>query len=46
MALILLRKAPLERRESPIVRGLQAGYGWLLVRIVQTPRPAYATVGH
>jgi len=45
MALILLRKAPLERRESPIVRGLQAGYVWVLARIVKTPRPAYATVG-
>ena len=45
MALILLRKAPLERRESPVVRWLQAGYGRVLARIVKTPRPAYATVG-
>jgi CzcA family heavy metal efflux pump len=45
MALILLRKAPLERRESPLVRWLQRGYDRLLSLIVRTPRPAYATVG-
>ena len=45
MALILMRTAGLERRESPIVRGLQRAYDWLLARIVRTPRPAYATVG-
>ncbi len=45
MALILLRKASLERRESPLVRWLQRGYDRLLSLIVRTPRPAYATVG-
>ncbi len=45
MALILLRKAPLERRESPIVRWLQHGYDRLLWPIIRTPRPAYTTVG-
>ena len=37
LALILLAKAPIERRESPLVRWLQRGYTALLARIV--PRP-------
>ncbi len=45
LALILLRKAPLEDRESPLVRWLQRGYDRLLAPIIRTPRPAYATVG-
>ena len=45
MGLLLLRNAPLERAGSPLVRWLQNGYGWLLARIIRTPRPAYATVG-
>jgi CzcA family heavy metal efflux pump len=45
MALILLRKAPLEERESPLVRWLQKGYDRLLAPIIRSPRPAYATVG-
>ncbi|MGH8885217.1 MAG: efflux RND transporter permease subunit [Egibacteraceae bacterium] len=45
MALILLRKAPLERRESPLVPLLQRGYGAVLSRIIHGPRPAFATVG-
>jgi CzcA family heavy metal efflux pump len=45
LALILLAKAPLERRESPLVRWLQRGYTALLARIVPRPRRAYATVG-
>ena len=44
LSLILLRRAPLDRRESPIARGLQRGYGWVLSKIVRTPRPAYAVV--
>jgi CzcA family heavy metal efflux pump len=44
-ALILLRRAPLERRESPLVGILQRGYERLLTPIIGTPRPAYATVG-
>ncbi len=45
LGLILLRNAPLERRESPLVRRLQHGYQAVLSRIVNRPRPAYATVG-
>ena len=45
MGLILLRKAPLDRGGSPVVRWLQNGYDRVLRRIVRTPKPAYATVG-
>ena len=45
MALILLRNAPVERRESPIARVLQRGYERLLARIVRSARPAFVTVG-
>jgi CzcA family heavy metal efflux pump len=45
MALILLRNAPLEGRQSPIVPWLQRGYEAILSRIIRTPRPAYAAVG-
>jgi CzcA family heavy metal efflux pump len=45
MSLILLTKAPLEKRESPLIRLLHRGYQVVLSRIVNTPRPAYATVG-
>jgi CzcA family heavy metal efflux pump len=45
MGLILLRNAPLEKRESPLVRWLQSGYQALLSRIIQVPRRAYAMVG-
>ncbi|HUR72769.1 MAG TPA: efflux RND transporter permease subunit [Sporichthya sp.] len=41
LAMILLRKAPLERRGSPITRVLQAGYGALLARVVRRPLPAF-----
>jgi CzcA family heavy metal efflux pump len=44
LALLLLHKAPLQRRESPLVRWLQRGYTGLLARVVQRPRWAYATV--
>ena len=44
LALLLFHKAPLERRESPLVRRLQGGYTGLLSRIVRKPRRAYATV--
>jgi Cu/Ag efflux pump CusA len=44
MSLILLRNAPLESRESPIVRWLQRGYAKLLAPIIRSPRIAYATV--
>jgi CzcA family heavy metal efflux pump len=42
LALILLRRAPVERRESPIVKWLQRGYTAALSRIVHRPRNAYA----
>ncbi len=44
LCLLLLRKAPLERRESPLLRWLQRGYGVVLERIIRTPRPAFFTV--
>jgi CzcA family heavy metal efflux pump len=37
MSLLLLRNAPLERSESPIIRGLQRTYNGMLTRVVQTP---------
>jgi CzcA family heavy metal efflux pump len=43
LALLLLGGAPLERRESPLVRVLQRGYTAALARVVQRPRWAYAT---
>ncbi len=45
MAMLLLRKAPLERHESPLVGWLQRGYDRMLAPIIRGPRPAYATVG-
>src|SRR6266545_4359272 len=44
LSLILLRNAPLERRQSPLVRWLQRGYVALLGRIIRSPRPAMAAV--
>ena len=45
LALILLAKAPLERRESPLVPWLQRGYSRVLERLIRRPSVAYATVG-
>jgi len=45
MALILLRKARLEHRGSPLVPWLKRRYQAILSRIIRTPWPAYATVG-
>ena len=45
MALILLRKAPVERRASPLAQILQARYERFLARIIRTARPAFALVG-
>jgi Cu/Ag efflux pump CusA len=45
MAYILLRNAPIERRESNLVTWLQARYSGVLARIVATPRAAWATAG-
>jgi Cu/Ag efflux pump CusA len=44
LCLLLLRKAKIEKRESPLLRVLRAGYGALLARVIRTPRPALATV--
>ncbi|RSM85513.1 AcrB/AcrD/AcrF family protein [Kibdelosporangium aridum] len=44
LALILLRNAPIERHESPLVRWLQRGYTALLERVVRRARAAYVTV--
>jgi CzcA family heavy metal efflux pump len=44
LALIVLRKAPLKRRVSPIAGGLQKVYGATLARIIRSPRPAFASV--
>jgi CzcA family heavy metal efflux pump len=44
MCLIMLRNAPLEGRESPIVRLLQQNYTKMLAPIIRSPKPAYATV--
>ncbi|MFL6129397.1 MAG: efflux RND transporter permease subunit [Mycobacteriales bacterium] len=45
LTLMLLRNVPVERRESPLVRLLQRGYGAILTRIVHRPRRAYTTFG-
>ncbi|MGH2539813.1 MAG: efflux RND transporter permease subunit, partial [Actinomycetota bacterium] len=45
MALMLLSKAPLERRRSPLVTWLQRGYESALGRIIHRPGWAYAAVG-
>src|SRR5215217_1517387 len=45
LALILLAKAPLERRESPLVPWLQRGYSRVLERLIRRPGWAYGTVG-
>jgi len=41
LCLVLLRNAPLERRESPLSRWLEYRYEALLARIVLRPRPTY-----
>jgi CzcA family heavy metal efflux pump len=41
LALILLRNAPLERRESPLVRWLHTGYERALAPVIRHPRPAF-----
>jgi Cu/Ag efflux pump CusA len=44
MAYILLRNAPLHRRESPLVAWLHRRYDFVLTRIIRSPRPAYVGV--
>jgi CzcA family heavy metal efflux pump len=46
MSLIFFRtEKSLQHRESPLVPPLKRGYTWLLTRIMNRPRAAYATVG-
>jgi len=45
LSMILLGKAPLERRESPLVGWLQRGYERMLARVVRVPVGAYVAVG-
>lgn len=44
LALILLRKAPLERRDPPLITWLQRAYRPVLAAIVRRPRRGYAGV--
>jgi CzcA family heavy metal efflux pump len=44
LSLMLLHRSPLERRQSPLVRWLQRGYGAVLGRVIRSPRPAMAFV--
>jgi CzcA family heavy metal efflux pump len=45
ISLILLRNAPLDRTDAPLVRVLKRGYGALLDRVIRRPLPAFAAVG-
>jgi CzcA family heavy metal efflux pump len=45
LGLLLLHRAPLGRRESPVVTWLHGRYGGLLTGIVRRPRRAYFVVG-
>jgi len=45
MSYILLRNAPLDRRESPLLTVLHRGYDWVITRVVRTPRSSYITLG-
>jgi CzcA family heavy metal efflux pump len=42
LALVMLPRAPLERRESPVVRWLQRGYTAVVTRAIRRPVRAYA----
>jgi CzcA family heavy metal efflux pump len=45
LCLLLLARAPLERRESPLLRWFQRRYDLLLARIIERPRPAFLATG-
>ncbi|MDI1462479.1 efflux RND transporter permease subunit [Catellatospora sp. KI3] len=45
LALLLLARAPLDRRESPIVRWLKPAYGRVLDRVIRKPLVAFAATG-
>ncbi len=44
MGLILLRNAPLDRAEPPVMRWCKRGYERMLAPILRTPKPAYGGV--
>jgi CzcA family heavy metal efflux pump len=44
LSLLLLHRARLERRQSPLVRWLQRGYAAVLGWVLRSPRPALALV--
>jgi Cu/Ag efflux pump CusA len=45
LGLMLLSNAPLQRRESPLVRRLQLGHDKVFSRVVHRPRGAYVALG-
>jgi CzcA family heavy metal efflux pump len=45
LSLLLFSRAPLERREPPVLRWLQSGYGRILAGVLHRPLWAYAGVG-
>ncbi len=45
MSLLMLRNAPLDRRDSPVKLGLVRAYGKVLSKTLGRPRRAYATLG-
>lgn len=45
LSLLLLRHAPLEPRESPLIQGLQRNAEAVLARIIRTPSLAYVAIG-
>ena len=45
LALILLRGAPLDRRDAPLVRGLKRGYEAALSRVIARPVAAFVGAG-
>jgi CzcA family heavy metal efflux pump len=45
LTLIMLRKTPIERHESPVVKWLQGRYEGFLAKVIRRPRRAYAVVG-
>jgi CzcA family heavy metal efflux pump len=44
LCLLLLSRAPIERRESPLLRWLQRHYTLALGRIIRSPRPAFSAL--
>jgi CzcA family heavy metal efflux pump len=45
LTLLLLRNAPVERHESPLVRRLQKGYSGLLAKVIRRPAKVFAGTG-